>query len=93
MPGILPTHLTTILSLLFPIRTFTALLMVMLSRLTPFTSTSLSPTVSPASTADTLYNPGLINQRCWRDPTVSSVPSGTTESPVPAVCCLPSGHV
>uniref|UniRef100_A0A3B4YCV7 Uncharacterized protein n=1 Tax=Seriola lalandi dorsalis TaxID=1841481 RepID=A0A3B4YCV7_SERLL len=48
MPGILPTRLTTILSLLFPVRTFTALLMVMLSRLTPFTSTSLSPTVSPA---------------------------------------------
>uniref|UniRef100_A0A3Q4I8E8 Uncharacterized protein n=1 Tax=Neolamprologus brichardi TaxID=32507 RepID=A0A3Q4I8E8_NEOBR len=53
MPGILPTRLTTILSLLFPVRTFTALLMVMLSRLTPFTSTSLSPTVSPASAADT----------------------------------------
>uniref|UniRef100_A0A3Q3ER50 Uncharacterized protein n=1 Tax=Labrus bergylta TaxID=56723 RepID=A0A3Q3ER50_9LABR len=48
MPGIFPTRLTTILSLLFPVRTFTALLMVMLSRLTPFTSTSLSPTVSPA---------------------------------------------
>uniref|UniRef100_A0A4W6DS84 Uncharacterized protein n=1 Tax=Lates calcarifer TaxID=8187 RepID=A0A4W6DS84_LATCA len=48
MPGILPTRLTTILSLLLPVRTFTALLMVMLSRLTPFTSTSLSPTISPA---------------------------------------------
>uniref|UniRef100_A0A669E0W6 Uncharacterized protein n=1 Tax=Oreochromis niloticus TaxID=8128 RepID=A0A669E0W6_ORENI len=55
MPGILPTHLTTILSMLFPIRTLTALLMVMLSRLTPFTSTSLLPTVSPASAADTLF--------------------------------------
>uniref|UniRef100_A0A7N6F8A4 Uncharacterized protein n=1 Tax=Anabas testudineus TaxID=64144 RepID=A0A7N6F8A4_ANATE len=53
MPGILPTRLTTILSLLLPVRTFTALLMVMLSRLTPFTSTSLSPTVSPACAADT----------------------------------------
>uniref|UniRef100_A0A8C6KJT6 Uncharacterized protein n=1 Tax=Nothobranchius furzeri TaxID=105023 RepID=A0A8C6KJT6_NOTFU len=53
MPGIFPTRLTTILSLLFPVRTFTALLMVMLSRLTPFTSTSLSPTVSPACAADT----------------------------------------
>uniref|UniRef100_A0A8C5HZN6 Uncharacterized protein n=1 Tax=Gouania willdenowi TaxID=441366 RepID=A0A8C5HZN6_GOUWI len=53
MPGILPTRLTTILSLLFPVRTFTALLMVMLSRLTPFTSTSLSPTVSPACAAHT----------------------------------------
>uniref|UniRef100_A0A3B3U2P2 Uncharacterized protein n=1 Tax=Poecilia latipinna TaxID=48699 RepID=A0A3B3U2P2_9TELE len=48
MLGIFPTRLTTILSLLFPVRTFTALLMVMLSRLTPFTSISLSPTVSPA---------------------------------------------
>uniref|UniRef100_A0A3P9PYH2 Uncharacterized protein n=1 Tax=Poecilia reticulata TaxID=8081 RepID=A0A3P9PYH2_POERE len=53
MPGIFPTRLTTILSLLFPVRTFTALLMVMLSRLTPFTSTSLSPTASPACAADT----------------------------------------
>uniref|UniRef100_A0A3Q4B798 Uncharacterized protein n=1 Tax=Mola mola TaxID=94237 RepID=A0A3Q4B798_MOLML len=53
MPGILPTRLTTIRSLLLPIRTFTALLMVMLSKLTPFTSTSLSPTVSPACAADT----------------------------------------
>uniref|UniRef100_A0A8C2ZCW1 Uncharacterized protein n=1 Tax=Cyclopterus lumpus TaxID=8103 RepID=A0A8C2ZCW1_CYCLU len=44
MPGTLPTRLTTILSLLLPVRTFTALLIVMLSRLTPFTSTSLSPT-------------------------------------------------
>uniref|UniRef100_A0A3B3XI25 Uncharacterized protein n=1 Tax=Poecilia mexicana TaxID=48701 RepID=A0A3B3XI25_9TELE len=51
MPGIFPTRLTTILSLLFPVRTFTALLMVMLSRLTPFTSISLSPTVRPASVA------------------------------------------
>uniref|UniRef100_A0A667XA46 Uncharacterized protein n=1 Tax=Myripristis murdjan TaxID=586833 RepID=A0A667XA46_9TELE len=48
MPGILPTRLTTILSLLLPVRTFTALLMVMLSRLIPFTSTSLSPTHKPA---------------------------------------------
>uniref|UniRef100_A0A671YGN9 Uncharacterized protein n=1 Tax=Sparus aurata TaxID=8175 RepID=A0A671YGN9_SPAAU len=49
MPGTLPTRLTTILSLLLPVSTFTALLMVMLSRLTPFTSTSLSPTSRPAS--------------------------------------------
>uniref|UniRef100_A0A3B5K7F0 Uncharacterized protein n=1 Tax=Takifugu rubripes TaxID=31033 RepID=A0A3B5K7F0_TAKRU len=51
MPGIFPTRLTAIRSLLFPVRTFTALLMVMLSRLTPFTSISLSPTVSPARAA------------------------------------------
>uniref|UniRef100_A0A672GWS2 Uncharacterized protein n=1 Tax=Salarias fasciatus TaxID=181472 RepID=A0A672GWS2_SALFA len=49
MPGTFPTRLTTILSLLLPVRTLTALLMVMLSRLTPFTSTSLSPTSRPAS--------------------------------------------
>uniref|UniRef100_A0A673AB29 Uncharacterized protein n=1 Tax=Sphaeramia orbicularis TaxID=375764 RepID=A0A673AB29_9TELE len=53
MPGTLPTRLTTILSLLFPVRTLTALLMVMLSRLMPFTSTSLSPTRKPASSAKT----------------------------------------
>uniref|UniRef100_A0A8C4F0S5 Uncharacterized protein n=1 Tax=Dicentrarchus labrax TaxID=13489 RepID=A0A8C4F0S5_DICLA len=52
MPGTLPTRLTTILSLLFPVRTFTALLMVMLSRLIPFTSTSLSPTSRPASSVN-----------------------------------------
>uniref|UniRef100_A0A8C6Q3X3 Uncharacterized protein n=1 Tax=Nothobranchius furzeri TaxID=105023 RepID=A0A8C6Q3X3_NOTFU len=51
MPGTFPTLLTTILSLLLPVKTFTALLMVMLSRLTPFTSTSLSPTCRPASSA------------------------------------------
>uniref|UniRef100_A0A3Q2DW24 Uncharacterized protein n=1 Tax=Cyprinodon variegatus TaxID=28743 RepID=A0A3Q2DW24_CYPVA len=49
MPGTFPTRLTTILSLLLPVRTFTALLMVILSRLIPFTSTSLSPTCRPAS--------------------------------------------
>uniref|UniRef100_A0A3B5QYM8 Uncharacterized protein n=1 Tax=Xiphophorus maculatus TaxID=8083 RepID=A0A3B5QYM8_XIPMA len=49
MPGTFPTRLTTILNLLLPVSTFTALLMVMLSRLTPFTSTSLSPTCRPAS--------------------------------------------
>uniref|UniRef100_A0A8C7MB10 Uncharacterized protein n=1 Tax=Oncorhynchus kisutch TaxID=8019 RepID=A0A8C7MB10_ONCKI len=48
IPGTLPTRLTTILSLLFPVRTLTALLIVMLSKLTPFTSTSLSPTHRPA---------------------------------------------
>uniref|UniRef100_A0A8D0AE39 Uncharacterized protein n=1 Tax=Sander lucioperca TaxID=283035 RepID=A0A8D0AE39_SANLU len=53
MPGTLPTRLTTILSLLLPVRTFTALLIVMLSRLIPFTSTSLSPTNRPASSVDT----------------------------------------
>lgn len=53
MPGILPTRLTTIRSRLLPVRTFTALLMVMLSKLTPFTSTSLSPTARPAWAADT----------------------------------------
>lgn len=53
MPGILPTRLTTIRNLLLPVRTFTALLMLMLSKLTPFTSTSLSPTASPACAAST----------------------------------------
>uniref|UniRef100_A0A3B5K3H1 Uncharacterized protein n=1 Tax=Takifugu rubripes TaxID=31033 RepID=A0A3B5K3H1_TAKRU len=52
MPGTLPTRLTTILSLLLPVSTLTALLMVMLSRLMPFTSTSLSPTSKPASSVE-----------------------------------------
>uniref|UniRef100_A0A8C6WY99 Uncharacterized protein n=1 Tax=Neogobius melanostomus TaxID=47308 RepID=A0A8C6WY99_9GOBI len=52
MPGILPTLRTTIRSLLFPVSTLTALLMVMLSILTPFTSTSLSPTARPACTGE-----------------------------------------
>lgn len=53
MPGTLPTRLTTILSRLLPVSTLTALLMVMLSRLIPFTSTSLSPTSRPASSVNT----------------------------------------
>lgn len=52
MPGTLPTRLTTTLSLLLPVRTLTALLMVMFSRLMPFTSTSLSPTSKPASSVE-----------------------------------------
>uniref|UniRef100_A0A4W6C2P3 Uncharacterized protein n=1 Tax=Lates calcarifer TaxID=8187 RepID=A0A4W6C2P3_LATCA len=60
MPGTLPTRLTTILSRLFPVRTFTALLMVMLSRLMPFTSTSLSPTSRPASSTDKQRSENMI---------------------------------
>uniref|UniRef100_A0A673BI52 Uncharacterized protein n=1 Tax=Sphaeramia orbicularis TaxID=375764 RepID=A0A673BI52_9TELE len=53
MPGILPTRLTTIFSLLLPVSTFTALLMVMFSKLTPFTSISLSPMTKPDCAEDT----------------------------------------
>uniref|UniRef100_A0A3P9JXD6 Uncharacterized protein n=1 Tax=Oryzias latipes TaxID=8090 RepID=A0A3P9JXD6_ORYLA len=56
IPGTLPTRRTTILSLLLPVRTFTALLMVMLSRLMPFTSTNLSPTCRPASSVNHLLD-------------------------------------
>uniref|UniRef100_A0A8C1V2A2 Uncharacterized protein n=1 Tax=Cyprinus carpio TaxID=7962 RepID=A0A8C1V2A2_CYPCA len=49
IPGTFPTRLTTMRRRLFPVRTFTALLIVMLSRLMPFTSTSLSPTHRPAN--------------------------------------------
>uniref|UniRef100_A0A3Q2QIT1 Uncharacterized protein n=1 Tax=Fundulus heteroclitus TaxID=8078 RepID=A0A3Q2QIT1_FUNHE len=62
MPGTFPTRLTTILSLLLPVRTLTALLMVMLSRLMPFTSTSLSPTCRPASPADAENQKSLKEQ-------------------------------
>uniref|UniRef100_A0A6Q2XXN4 Uncharacterized protein n=1 Tax=Esox lucius TaxID=8010 RepID=A0A6Q2XXN4_ESOLU len=48
IPGTFPTRLNTILSRAFPVRTFTALLMVMPSKLIPFTSTSWSPTHRPA---------------------------------------------
>uniref|UniRef100_A0A8C7ZPQ4 Uncharacterized protein n=1 Tax=Oryzias sinensis TaxID=183150 RepID=A0A8C7ZPQ4_9TELE len=58
IPGTLPTRRTTILSLLLPVRTFTALLMVMLSRLMPFTSTNLSPTCRPASSVN--QHPNII---------------------------------
>uniref|UniRef100_A0A8D2LGU4 Uncharacterized protein n=1 Tax=Varanus komodoensis TaxID=61221 RepID=A0A8D2LGU4_VARKO len=48
IPGTLPMRLTTIRSRLFPVRTLTALPIVMFSRLTLFTSVILSPTHSPA---------------------------------------------
>uniref|UniRef100_A0A8D0H651 Uncharacterized protein n=1 Tax=Sphenodon punctatus TaxID=8508 RepID=A0A8D0H651_SPHPU len=49
IPGTLPMRRTTIRSRLFPVRTLTALPMVMCSRLTLFTSVILSPTHRPAS--------------------------------------------
>uniref|UniRef100_A0A670I3D8 Uncharacterized protein n=1 Tax=Podarcis muralis TaxID=64176 RepID=A0A670I3D8_PODMU len=48
IPGTLPMRLTTIRSRLFPVRTLTALPIVMFSKLTLFTSVILSPTHSPA---------------------------------------------
>ncbi|CAG5903944.1 unnamed protein product [Menidia menidia] len=52
IPGTFPTLLTTILSLLLPVKTFTALLIVMLSRLTPFTSTNSERVSSSPSTGE-----------------------------------------
>uniref|UniRef100_A0A4W4G306 Uncharacterized protein n=1 Tax=Electrophorus electricus TaxID=8005 RepID=A0A4W4G306_ELEEL len=60
MPGTFPTRLTTMRKRLFPVRTLTALLMVMLSRLIPFTSTSLSPTYNPASSVAQTQNHSTI---------------------------------
>uniref|UniRef100_A0A8C4PBJ1 Uncharacterized protein n=1 Tax=Dromaius novaehollandiae TaxID=8790 RepID=A0A8C4PBJ1_DRONO len=51
MPGTRPIRRTTMRRRLFPVRTLTALLMVMFSRLTLFTSVILSPTHSPACSA------------------------------------------
>uniref|UniRef100_A0A3Q1IZ56 Uncharacterized protein n=1 Tax=Anabas testudineus TaxID=64144 RepID=A0A3Q1IZ56_ANATE len=84
IPGTLPTRLTTILSLLFPVRTFTALLMVMLSRLMPFTSTSLSPTSRPASSPALLLLTvhGRVDED---DPAHGRAGSGST----PALLLLP----
>uniref|UniRef100_A0A3P8V946 Uncharacterized protein n=1 Tax=Cynoglossus semilaevis TaxID=244447 RepID=A0A3P8V946_CYNSE len=62
IPGTFPTRLTTILSLLFPVSTLTALLMVMLSKLIPFTSTSLSPTSRPASSKN---NFSCLDRSVW----------------------------
>uniref|UniRef100_A0A8C6SX57 Uncharacterized protein n=1 Tax=Neogobius melanostomus TaxID=47308 RepID=A0A8C6SX57_9GOBI len=59
MPGTLPTRLTTILSLLLPVKTLTALLIVMLSKLIPLTSTSLSPTRKPASSVRKIQHGSL----------------------------------
>uniref|UniRef100_A0A8C6Y194 Uncharacterized protein n=1 Tax=Naja naja TaxID=35670 RepID=A0A8C6Y194_NAJNA len=56
IPGTLPIRLTTIRSLLFPVRTLMALPIVMFSKLTLFTSVILSPTQSPACSV-------YINQR------------------------------
>uniref|UniRef100_A0A8C6ZN11 Uncharacterized protein n=1 Tax=Nothoprocta perdicaria TaxID=30464 RepID=A0A8C6ZN11_NOTPE len=51
MPGTRPMRRTTMRRRLLPVSTFTALLMVMFSRLTLFTSVILSPTHSPACSA------------------------------------------
>uniref|UniRef100_A0A8B9SJM5 Uncharacterized protein n=1 Tax=Anas platyrhynchos TaxID=8839 RepID=A0A8B9SJM5_ANAPL len=51
MPGTRPMRRTTMRRRLLPVRTLTALLMVMFSRLTLFTSVILSPTHSPACSA------------------------------------------
>uniref|UniRef100_A0AAY4A0R2 Secreted protein n=1 Tax=Denticeps clupeoides TaxID=299321 RepID=A0AAY4A0R2_9TELE len=59
MPGTFPTRRTTMRSLWFPVRTLTALLIVMLSRLMPLTSTSLSPTSSPACSEQSQTVSGL----------------------------------
>lgn len=51
MPGTRPIRRTTMRRRLLPVRTLTALLMVIFSRLTLFTSVILSPTHSPACSA------------------------------------------
>lgn len=48
MPGTRPMRLTIMCRRLLPVSTFTALPMVVLSRLSPFTSVILSPTHRPA---------------------------------------------
>uniref|UniRef100_A0A8C5R7Y2 Uncharacterized protein n=1 Tax=Leptobrachium leishanense TaxID=445787 RepID=A0A8C5R7Y2_9ANUR len=52
IPGTFPIRLTIMRRRLFPVRTLTALLMVMLSKLMPFTSAILSPTHRPACSAE-----------------------------------------
>lgn len=51
MPGTRPMRLTIMCRRLLPVSTFTALPMVVLSRLSPFTSVILSPTHRPARSA------------------------------------------
>lgn len=51
MPGTRPMRLTIMWSRLLPVSTFTALPMVVLSRLSPFTSVILSPMHRPARSA------------------------------------------
>uniref|UniRef100_A0A2K5RF98 Uncharacterized protein n=1 Tax=Cebus imitator TaxID=2715852 RepID=A0A2K5RF98_CEBIM len=51
MPGTRPMRRTIMCRQLLPVSTFTALPMVVLSRLSPFTSVILSPTHRPARSA------------------------------------------
>ena len=51
MPGTRPMRLTIMCRRLLPVSTFTALPIVVLSRLSPFTSVILSPTHRPARSA------------------------------------------
>lgn len=91
MPGILPTRLTTIRNRLLPVRTFTALLMVMLSKVTPFTSTSLSPTVSPACSVVTggrQRNKPTLRSRILRV-LLAELSSSTLLTNIPSPCSEP----
>uniref|UniRef100_A0A8C4VX38 Uncharacterized protein n=1 Tax=Gopherus evgoodei TaxID=1825980 RepID=A0A8C4VX38_9SAUR len=63
IPGTFPMRLSIIRSRLFPVRTLTALPMVMLSKLTPFTSVILSPMHRPPDLAWCV----VANTSTWND--------------------------
>uniref|UniRef100_A0A673UQZ7 Uncharacterized protein n=1 Tax=Suricata suricatta TaxID=37032 RepID=A0A673UQZ7_SURSU len=75
MPGTRPMRLTIMCRRLLPVSTFTALPMVVLSRLSPFTSVILSPTHRPARSApgEGVAGTGLLGE----------VPQGEAKPPPP----------
>uniref|UniRef100_A0A8D2K4F3 Uncharacterized protein n=1 Tax=Theropithecus gelada TaxID=9565 RepID=A0A8D2K4F3_THEGE len=85
MPGTRPMRRTIMCRWLLPVSTFTALPMVMLSRLSPLTSVILSPTHRPARSApqDGSGWHGALGRRVPRvgaePPPSNGAPSGSTD--------------
>uniref|UniRef100_A0A671EA04 Uncharacterized protein n=1 Tax=Rhinolophus ferrumequinum TaxID=59479 RepID=A0A671EA04_RHIFE len=84
MPGTRPMRLTIMCRRLLPVRTFTALPIVVLSRLSPFTSVILSPTHRPARSApgkkDGLHGPLRRSPQHEAEPPSDQAPWGKTSS-------------
>uniref|UniRef100_A0A8C0VHU6 Uncharacterized protein n=1 Tax=Cyanistes caeruleus TaxID=156563 RepID=A0A8C0VHU6_CYACU len=82
IPGTRPIRRTTMRRRLLPVRTLTALLIVMFSRLTLFTSVILSPTHSPQCNAEGSW-PGY-SLLARQVPGTAAQPGGTRSSVTPS---------
>lgn len=79
MPGTRPMRLTIMCRRLLPVSTFTALPIVVLSRLSPFTSVILSPTHKPARSVS---GEGVVGRGPWGEvPQVEAEPLPSLKLP------------